>query len=122
MNKLSTATAHSMCSRAIVFDDILNGNVSESGNYWIGLQTFQNVIPAFLEQFGSINSAVTDTASNSGTIKNANQQLGEAVLLLTNIPSGTGKPLNLAYGSPINAEKPKSFIRSTFPITLGSVS
>ena len=111
-----------MCSRAIVFDDILNGNVSETGSYWIGLQTFQNVIPAFLEQFGAINSSIADTNSNSGTIKNAQQQLGEAVLLLTNIPAGTGKPLNLAYGSPINTEKPKSFIRSTFPITLGSVT
>ena len=59
---------------------------------------------------------MADVNSNSGTIKNAQQQLGEAVTLLTNIPSGTGKPLRLSYPSPINSEKPTSFLRSKFPL------
>ena len=41
---------------------------------------------------------------------------------MTNIPSGTGKSLNLAYPPPLNSDDPVTFIRSTFSTRLGGVS
>ena len=49
------------------------------------------------------------------------QQLGEAATQLTNIPTGTGKPLNLQYPAPLNAKKPTRKIKSLFPTALGTV-
>ena len=53
------------------------------------------------------------------TIKIAKQQLGETVAQLTNIPSGTGKPLHLVYPSPLNAKEPTKTVRSEFSTILG---
>ncbi len=74
--KFQVAFDHSVCSRAILFDDILNGNVSQNGNYFVGLQSFQNTIPTFLEDFDSITDSMTDVSSRSATIENTQQNLG----------------------------------------------
>ena len=49
ISELKVSYDNSICARAIVFDDLLNGNrSSETGNYFVGLQKFQNEIPNFL--------------------------------------------------------------------------
>jgi hypothetical protein len=75
-SKFQMAFDHSVCSRAIVFDDLLNGNVSQNGKYFVGLQSFQNTIPTFLEDFDNIIDSMSHVSSKSATIENSQQNLG----------------------------------------------
>ena len=122
ISQLKGAYDNSICARAIVLDDAINGNVSMStGNYFVGLQTFQNQIPGFIQNFDSMTDSFLDVRSTSGTMERAQQNLGQAITKLANIPTGTGKPLNLQYPAPLTAKQPRRTIKSLFPTTLGTV-
>lgn len=109
------------CSVAIVLDDIINGNTTSTGHFFIGIRTLAKKIDTIKN---SLTSVQTQFASLGGTITAYNTAYTVASSSIDLIPSNTAGARAPAtnYGSPMDGTAGITNLASTFPTDLGSTS
>jgi len=109
------------CSVSIMFDDILNGNVTENGKYFVGLQPLAARIYDLSGQLTAINTSLDSvtTAAN-----NANSAYGTASTAISIIPNGTAGQRSdpIVYLSPFDLSAATTNLQSNLPADLGSTN
>jgi hypothetical protein len=106
---------------SIVFDDILNGNVTSDGKYFIGLQPLASRLYDFSGQLTNINNSLD---SVSTAVNSAAASFTTASNSIAIIPNGTAgqraDPIN--YQTPFDGSAALSNLPSTLPANLGSTA
>lgn len=109
------------CSAAIAFDDLLNGNVSTAGTFFVGLQPLVTSLGDLKSQLNNVNSQVSDLSYTDNT-KILRQAYDEGTALLDEL----SKVPNGAVGGSITAYSYNNFdgtvgtTPSLFPNLLGA--
>lgn len=114
-----------MCAASITYDDALNGNYSNTGKYFVGV----NSLPSLLRQLSGnltyLDSNLSELYSNTSTTS-LNQAITQTQLTETDIKKipnndGTnGSSLTLTYSTPLDSATSSGTVSSTFPSILGS--
>lgn len=109
------------CSVAIVLDDIINGNTTSTGHFFIGIRTLAKKIDTIKN---SLTSVQTQFTSLGGTITAYNNAYTAATSSIDLVPSNTAGARAPAtnYGSPMDGTAAITNLASTFPTDLGSTS
>jgi len=111
------------CAVSIFVDDILNGNITNSGtSFFTGLNTLTAQLNNLNGNLSIISSSFNDLANTgSGTSFDASNAVAARMVDVLQIPS-TSSPytLTLSYQTPIDATSPTVALTSTFPAILGS--
>jgi hypothetical protein len=112
------------CASSIIFDDILNGNVTLDGSsFFVGLIQFYTQLGNLNTNLASINNTMANLQSNSSNMtsvsNSATTALTNIAMIPKNINSG-GNMADIAYSIPLNSASPTSTINSIFPDVLGS--
>ena len=112
------------CSLAITFDDLINGNVSTAGTYFMGIRTLETQLGDLNTNIDAIGTQLADVGTSGATTSSAITNAGTAKTNIDNIPTGSsgGKMSSFTYGSPLNVNSPGSTIQSTYPDSLGSTN
>ena len=110
------------CSLAITFDDLINGNVSTAGTFFIGVRTLERELGVLNSNIDSMGTQLSNVGSGGATIKAANEN--DAKYKIDKIPTGSagGRIVNYTYASPFNSGSPGSTVSSLMPDQLGSTN
>jgi hypothetical protein len=109
---------------SIILDDLMNGNVTNSGSsFFAGLKEINNQLGHLNGNLTSINSTMATIIPSSGnistTITRGNTALSNIQKIPNNANSG-GNMANIAYNTPFTSSSPTGTINSIFPSILGS--
>lgn len=109
------------CAVSVFVDDVLNGNVTNSGtSFFTGLNTLSAQLSNLNSSLADINGNFSDLAnSTGGSSFNASAFVLSRMDDVKNIPDSTGSALTLAYSTPIDTGSGSS-LTSTFVSILGS--
>ena len=112
------------CSLAITFDDLINGNVSTAGTFFIGVRTLERELGVLNSNIDSMGTQLSNVGSGGATIIAANGNATDAKDKIDKIPTGSagGKVTAFTYGSPFNSGSPGSTVSSLMPDQLGSTN
>ena len=115
------------CSLAIFTDDLINGNVTMSGqSFFTGLRVFANSLTNLQGNLSNLNSSLSDlntTGATSATFNAVQQITTVSNTYVKNLPNGANTgPMVLDYNSPINQGSGTTLLASSFPGELGTFS
>lgn len=114
-----------MCAASITYDDALNGNYSNSGKYFVGVNSLPSLLGQLSGNVTNLDANISDLYSNTSTT-NLNQAITQTQSTETDIkkiPNNdgvSGSGMSLVYSSPLDSAVPTSTVSSTFPSVLGS--
>lgn len=113
-----------VCAAAVTYDDALNGNFSNAGNFFIGINSIANTLNQINGNLTYINSNFSQLYDNTSTTP-LNQaitqaQTTEADIIKISNNDANGSDLTLTYNTPFDASITTGSISSLFPSVLGS--
>lgn len=110
------------CSVSISLDDLINGNVTDSNKYFIGLKPLYNSIATIKNNLTNINTQFTSIVPTGTAAVNAATAFGMAqgaIDLIPNNAAGTRVPAYF-YKTPFDSAGATATLASTLPSALGS--
>ena len=124
VNDLQKTVSAVSCSVAITLDDIINGNVTSTGKYFIGLQTLYNQIGNMQGNLSFIDSTLTSIVPTGTVGLETITRSNAAKSAINLIPTGTlaGKVPAYNYGTPFTTSGAPVTLPSKMPDDLGSTN
>ena len=112
------------CATSIIFDDILNGNVTQDGaSFFLGLNQLHTQLGNLNGNLSTINSSManlqTGSANMTAVLTAGDQALNDTAKIPNNVVAG-GDMSAIAYNTPFNSGSATGTINSVFPSALGS--
>ena len=112
------------CATSIIFDDILNGNVTQDGaSFFLGLNQLHTQLGNLNGNLSTINSSManlqTGSANMTAVLTAGDQALNDTAKIPNSVVAG-GDMSAIAYNTPFNSGSPTGTINSVFPSALGS--
>ena len=112
------------CATSIIFDDVINGNVTQDGSsFFLGLNQLHTQLGNLNGNMSTINTQMQNIQTGSANITAVNnagtQALTDTAKIPNNVNSG-GNMNAIAYNTPFNSGSPTGTINSDFPTALGS--
>lgn len=115
------AVKSTRCGFAILFDDVVNGNITQDGqNFFMGLDLLKVDITDLKNEIASFRGSINPITSNGTVTSEILTETDTAMDNLKKVPDGSGGPLVLSYPSPIDADTPTGTVDSLFPEILGT--
>jgi hypothetical protein len=114
-----------MCAASITYDDALNGNYSNSGKYFVGVNSLPSLLGQLSGNLTNLDSNLSELYSNTSTTTlnqaiNQTQSVESSIKLIPNNDAVNGGGLTLTYSTPFDSASSSGTVSSTFPSILGS--
>lgn len=111
------------CSVAVTFDDVINGNTSTAGTFFIGMNGLKNSLTNLKNNIGSVQTELQklDITNTAGVTYPAYTEGNNLLDTLSKIPDNTIGGTMAAYTYP-TFDGSAGTISSNFPTILGSAS
>ena len=124
VNDLQKTVSAVSCSVAITLDDLINGNVTSTGKYFLGLQTLYSKIGIMQGNLSFIDSTLTSIVPTGTVGLETITRSNAAKSAIDVIPTGSagGKVTAYNYGTPFDAPMASQTLPSKMPDDLGSTN
>jgi hypothetical protein len=121
---LQTTISAVGCSVAITLDDIINGNISTNGKYFVGIQTLYNQIGNIQNNLTNIDTTLTSIVPTGAVAMATTAAWTAAKTAIDQLPTGTaaGKYAAYNYKTPFDSAAATLTLPSKMPNDLGSTN
>lgn len=121
---IETSVKASGCSVAVLFDDLINGNVTSSGRgFWAGMYGISTQLAVLDSNFagaiGDLDSIKTGSAIETA-IQSAYTQAQASLDVTPNAGGGGARAPDIDYYYPFGDQTATTILQSDFPVKFGS--
>lgn len=109
------------CSVSIILDDVINGNVTDSGKFFVGIRTLAKKIDTIKVSLNNVQTRFNSLSSVITAYSNAYTTVRTSIDIIPSNSAGN-RAAALNYNTPMDGTSAASLLASTFPADLGSTN